>query len=85
MELWGWIIAYVVGFAILQLVVYRYLRNGEDTDLLQTTPPNRESARPDETGERGNDATRRCSNCGARNDPDGPFTYCRRCARRLGP
>lgn len=29
MDLWGWVIAYVVGFSLLQVLVYRYLRGRE--------------------------------------------------------
>lgn len=31
MNLWGWIIAYVVGFSLLQVLIYRYLRGRGDT------------------------------------------------------
>ena len=29
------------------------------------------------------DPFQRCPNCGATNDPEGPFTFCRNCASRL--
>lgn len=29
------------------------------------------------------DARRRCPSCGATNDPDEPYTFCRNCASRL--
>lgn len=31
MNLWGWVIAYVVGFSLLQVLIYRYLRGRGDT------------------------------------------------------
>lgn len=30
MNLWGWVIAYVVGFSLLQVLIYRYLRGRGD-------------------------------------------------------
>lgn len=31
MNLWGWVVAYVVGFSLLQILIYRYLRGRGDT------------------------------------------------------
>lgn len=30
MNLWGWVIAYVVGFSLLQVLIYRYLKGRGD-------------------------------------------------------
>ena len=30
MNLWGWIIAYVIGFSLLQVLIYRYLRGRDN-------------------------------------------------------
>jgi len=32
MEAWVWLAAYLVGFALLQLALYRYFQNGESTE-----------------------------------------------------
>lgn len=37
MEVWGWVLAYVLAFTLLQLLVYRYLRQREGTNVLGTT------------------------------------------------
>lgn len=82
---WGWIAAYVLGFLLFQLLIYWYLGEGE-TSLERTTP---------EAGERGSrptielrDAdhltvgeTVRCKHCGAENEFDPSYTYCRECTR----
>jgi ribosomal protein S14 len=48
MNLWGWVIAYVVGFSLLQVLIYRYLRGRGDGGagdsasehaIERTTPP----------------------------------------------
>ncbi|PSQ24758.1 hypothetical protein BRD01_03235 [Halobacteriales archaeon QS_8_65_32] len=48
MELWGWVVAYVVGFSLLQVLIYRYLRDRDDAgtnatsgerSLERTAPP----------------------------------------------
>lgn len=31
MDLWGWVVAYVVGFSLLQVLIYRYLRDRGNT------------------------------------------------------
>ncbi|CCQ33931.1 hypothetical protein HLRTI_002272 [Halorhabdus tiamatea SARL4B] len=82
---WGWIVAYVLGFLLFQLLIYWYLGEGK-TSLERTTP---------ETGERGprqtvesrdtdhltGGETVRCPHCGAENEFDPSYTYCRECTR----
>ncbi|WP_101294171.1 zinc ribbon domain-containing protein [Halegenticoccus soli] len=119
MDIWGWIVLYAVGLAVLQLLVYRYLwdrdepfaehgrptseRDGADREVRDErgrrerargegpdhfagtwwgtpTPESRPSfgAGGAEAGER------RCPHCGAENEPDATFVFCRNCAQRLG-
>ncbi len=33
MELWGWVLLYVLAFTLLQLLVYRYLRRSSDSGV----------------------------------------------------
>lgn len=42
MNVWGWIVLYVVVFSLLQLLIYRYLRSDDDSPLLHSTPPGAE-------------------------------------------
>lgn len=84
MEPWAWIAAYLIGFALLQLLLYRYFRR----DVPQgetTTPHNPESGRraahsrasPPADGE----VT--CPHCGSVNEREQSFTFCRECVSPL--
>ena len=39
MEPWAWLIVYLVGFALLQLVLYRYVRNRDSSSEQPTGSP----------------------------------------------
>jgi hypothetical protein len=93
MGVWGWIILYVLLFALLQLLIYRYLRSDEDASLFHSTPPNRDPAAVEEFGDL-DDRTIRddrsrsddpsvvvCPRCGTENGTG--FTYCRNCVRPM--
>lgn len=112
MDLWGWVIAYVVGFSLLQVLIYRYLRERETSGSVErasegsierTAPPQESwntdgrrsfgeppySTDPYVSGEayEGDAAVgegRHCPRCGALNEPDPAYTYCRECVRPLG-
>jgi hypothetical protein len=38
MEVWTWVVAYIVGFSLLQLLVYRYFRD-RDPSVERSSPP----------------------------------------------
>ncbi|MXR51067.1 hypothetical protein GRX03_05530 [Halovenus sp. WSH3] len=89
METWAWLIAYLLGFALLQLYLYRYFIGGESTansSAENATPGFDGSAGPvspddidsDPDGEYVN-----CAQCGGHNEADAVFTYCRHCGARL--
>ncbi|PSQ46893.1 zinc ribbon domain-containing protein [Halobacteriales archaeon SW_6_65_15] len=83
MGVWGWIVLYVLLFALVQLLIYRYLRSDEDAPLFSSTPPNRDPAAVEEI--RNREDRRRsddpsvvvCPRCGTENGTG--FTYCRNC------
>ena len=89
MEVWAWIVAYIVGFSLLQLLVYRYFRDrgsveqpssakatdGYSVAVEQVEP---ESRQPTPTGD-----GIHCQQCGAHNESESTFRYCRRCASPL--
>jgi ribosomal protein L40E len=88
MGVWGWIVLYVLLFALLQLLIYRYLRSDEDAPLFRSTPPNRETTPVEETPieevrefeerRRSDDSSVTvCPRCGVENDTG--YTYCRNC------
>jgi hypothetical protein len=88
MEMWALLIAYLLGFALLQLYLYRYFIGGESTtnsSTESTTPQVEGGAGTVETGERPDDegAYVTCGQCGAHNEGSSVFTYCKQCGARL--
>jgi len=82
---WGWIVAYVLGFLLFQLLIYWYL--GDDGASFERTTPDVSDRNhgPHPTNEPqdvdGIDVgeTVRCKHCGAENEFDPAYTYCREC------
>jgi len=81
MNPWAWIAAYVAGFVLLQLLVYRYLgRKSGGT----ATPPAADVAGAGATGsESGVDETVTCGDCGAVNAREPGYRFCRECSSPL--
>jgi hypothetical protein len=79
MEAWAWLFAYVLGFALLQLVLYRYFQR--EYGKADATPVAMEGpgAVPRDSGRDADGDGRRCQHCGTRNDEESTFTYCREC------
>lgn len=100
MGVWEFVVVYLVVFVLLQFAVYRYLRRGDDgTPHALGHLPNAEPGGVDERSADGRRArgrsgdlpadgldgdVRRCPRCGAANEGDQEFTFCRNCAGRLG-
>lgn len=80
MAVWVWLVAYLVGFALLQIILYRYFQ--EDSAREQTAPVTADRSRvsretpPDDAGD-----GLRCKQCGAYNDAG--YSYCRQCTGQL--
>jgi hypothetical protein len=99
MAVWEFAVAYLGAFLLLQFVVYRYLRPGDDDEGSAApaggAPP--ESSRAEDPANlpdgvdvgdlpaRDDDGpgTRSCPNCGADNEAVGTYTHCWRCAEPL--
>ncbi|MEF8826753.1 MAG: hypothetical protein V5A34_01910 [Halapricum sp.] len=85
---WIWILVYVLAFALFQLLLYRYLQDDVGPSVEQAMPDHgdgdlsssRAPARPVET-EDGEGI--RCPRCGAYNEREPAYTYCRECVQRL--
>ena len=109
METWVWLSAYLVGFVLLQVLLYRYFvrrstsrsgtattesgtgtaglsRTGASVDVDHEQPGRAGVESPPETGLPGDldaDDAVRCEACGAYNERDAMFSYCRNCGDRL--
>ncbi|WP_336326100.1 DUF7577 domain-containing protein [Halovenus sp. HT40] len=91
METWAWLIAYLLGFALLQLYLYRYFIGGESTANSSTdkaTPRFEGGSGPVDTADNepqsepdGEFVT--CTQCGGHNESSSVFTYCKHCGARL--
>lgn len=83
MEAWGWIFAYVLGFGLLQLLLYRYFQRDEPSP--DATPSTDQAVRrsleqsPPSTDEEGV----HCPFCGTYNEREPTFAYCKECVRPL--
>ena len=83
METWGWLIAYIAGFGLLQLLLYRYF--GRSNPGPESTP-----GTGDQSGSAvsvpGGTTTARgvvCGHCGVENEADRMFRYCSDCTAPL--
>lgn len=88
MEMWAWIGAYLVGFAILQLYLYRYFFNGRstggDSAHENATPQPTDGARSAvDASESSEVAVLTCGDCGTPNEFDPAYTFCKSCGSRL--
>ncbi|MFB6201092.1 MAG: hypothetical protein ABEI98_03685 [Halorhabdus sp.] len=85
---WGWVLAYVLGFLLFQAAIYWYLQ-GQGTTIEGparghpegdvVTHPAIDS--PDADADP--DSAIRCPHCGASNDREPGYRYCRECVREL--
>ncbi len=86
MEMWAWLGAYLLGFALLQLYLYRYFIRGQSTtgNSAKGTPAHADGSQSatDHSGATDADFIE-CSQCGSPNEPDPVFTYCAECGGRL--
>jgi len=95
METWSWILVYLVGFTVFQLLLFRYF---SDDGSLGAGALSKEASAPgsldrDDGGhdpgpgasaERDGDGdVVQCRQCGARNEDVGTYTYCRKCLAQL--
>jgi len=82
MDVVFWLVAYVVGFGLVQLLLYRYFRR--DDPAPDATPGRTERAAPVSVDAPDGDGTVvHCGECGTDNEHDSMFVYCRSCASRL--
>jgi hypothetical protein len=84
MEVWTWIIAYIVGFSLLQLLVYRYFRDSEPS-VEGPSPGSGERyasgdrLERDQSGRTATDDGVYCQHCGTYNEQTATYRYCKQC------
>jgi len=95
MEPWGWILVYLAGFILLQLLLVRYFSDGRSLGGVSLES---NEASPPQSGERGRSVGERdprsreeadegggvrCHQCGTENADEQTYTYCRECLAQL--
>ncbi|MES3516402.1 MAG: hypothetical protein PPP58_01940 [Natronomonas sp.] len=88
METWAWLIAYVLGFALLQLYLYRYFIGEQSrAESSAESTPQGNASQPVEHGRQADPPADTdlvaCTHCGGRNENHAMFTFCRHCGKRL--
>lgn len=86
--IWGWILAYLLGFVLLQAFLYWYLhrrgagfesvppaRQADESGVSPLTDPWTEPSLSGDTVE--------CPHCGTANERYRQYRYCRECVREL--
>ncbi|MFC6730955.1 MULTISPECIES: hypothetical protein [unclassified Haladaptatus] len=90
LDAWGWVVAYIIGFTVIHLLVYQYLRTSDESRFEQFSPS-------DASGYEGSSATadygtqsghvpgefRQCPHCGTQNEADPVFVFCKECIQPL--
>ncbi|SDJ59024.1 hypothetical protein SAMN05216226_105206 [Halovenus aranensis] len=85
METWVWLLAYLLGFALLQLYLYRYFIRSTSTESHdRTTPLSEGRGRSISAADAGPDEDLvACESCGAYNENHPMYSFCRECGARL--
>lgn len=84
METWAWLLAYVVGFGLLQLVLYHHFRRNDATP--DSAPASSERAGAgsiEHAADTSADPGIYCPECGTRNEREPMVRYCRQCVSHL--
>jgi len=92
MEPWGWILVYLAGFALFQLLLFRYVSDNEAFGGLSlesgetTGPQSVDPGHPVTETDRDRDVAEgvvHCPHCGAENADESHYTYCGNCLAQL--
>lgn len=84
METWAWLLAYVLGFGLLQVALYRYLSNDRGTpDRASSGATERAGRAHEESGQSPAGDRVRCQHCGATNASQPTIRYCRECTNPI--
>ncbi|WP_284010942.1 DUF7577 domain-containing protein [Haloarcula pelagica] len=86
MQLWGWLIAYVVTFGLVQLLLYHYFQHrNTSSESPESTPVGAGHGRPavEPDGSSTPAEAVACPDCGTPNEGHTMIRYCRVCAATL--
>ena len=85
METWAWLLAYVVGFGLLQLVLYHHFRRKDATpeSAVNTADGGGNQSIEAASTEKATDQGFQCQHCGAHNAHFSTVRYCRECVNPL--
>jgi len=92
MEALGWLVAYVLGFALVQLLLYRYIQRDDASPDAAPGSVDRSARRSMEQpsarrgagdGDGDDEEGVHCRHCGTLNDYEQQFAYCRECVQPL--
>ena len=81
MDAWVWLVAYVAGFGVLQLLLYRYFNR--QTPTAQSTDGRSDHGGGEQVPAIEDAETIPCRHCGAVNEAHPMVRYCRACADSL--
>lgn len=84
METWGWLLAYVVGFGLLQLFLFRYFRREDPSPDATLGRLDGATSGSGASGHRDDPEGIHCTHCGTYNDHEPTFAYCKECLELLG-
>jgi len=94
MDAWAWILVYLVGFTLFQLLLFRYFSDGRafdgvslgsgETAGAQSLEHTRVAGEPPQrTDDADAEDGLHCPHCGAHNEDDTTYTYCSNCLTQL--
>lgn len=92
MEPWSWILVYLVGFTLFQLLLFRYFSDGRSFEGLSVGSGETAGVRSGDGSQAQPDGNERtdtddegvhCPHCGAHNEDERPYTYCKNCLVQL--
>lgn len=84
MEVWTWVVAYIVGFALLQLLAYRYVRDSDPSVGGPGVGDERAAGADRDGAPAADDAGIYCRNCSTHNERVSTYRYCKGCLTPLG-
>ncbi|WP_254272983.1 DUF7577 domain-containing protein [Haloarcula marina] len=83
METWVWLTGYVVGFGLLQVLLYRYFQRREPTPETTAGGFDRGDAGGRSVSRPETDVVVNCEACGAANESHRMIRYCGECTASL--